>query len=230
MKACALKREMVRQCAHAFQAMNCRLVAERNATRLRKEGRVVICGMSCLHHVNRMRSQPRISRLSKASFLTLLRGAILPSESLKEVGRVQLGQTGQFSSHLMQRMGRRFESHQDQISSLFDVVLLTVKGFALERAIKDFAPAVGPGTIILPVLNGMGHVGVRSPLNLGRSVSRDASARSQRCWTTSDVSNISRSSPASWQEIMRRNCTSSVSPRHPPATLSALIADDRPIL
>jgi 2-dehydropantoate 2-reductase len=39
-------------------------------------------------------------------------------------------------------------------------VLLTVKGFALQAAIDDLAPAVGSGTAILPVLNGMRHVQV----------------------------------------------------------------------
>ncbi len=42
----------------------------------------------------------------------------------------------------------------------FDVVLLTVKAFSLDAALDDVAPAVGPATMILPVLNGMRHVGV----------------------------------------------------------------------
>jgi hypothetical protein len=36
----------------------------------------------------------------------------------------------------------------------FDVVLLAVKAFRLERALDDFGPAVGPETMILPFLNG----------------------------------------------------------------------------
>ena len=40
----------------------------------------------------------------------------------------------------------------------FDIVLVTVKAFGLPAAIEDFAPAVGPDTMILPVLNGMKHV------------------------------------------------------------------------
>jgi 2-dehydropantoate 2-reductase len=40
----------------------------------------------------------------------------------------------------------------------FDIVLVTVKAFGLAAAIEDFAPAVGPRTLILPVLNGMKHV------------------------------------------------------------------------
>jgi 2-dehydropantoate 2-reductase len=46
----------------------------------------------------------------------------------------------------------------DGIGSPFDAVLLTVKAFSLEAALADLAPAVGPGTMILPVLNGMKHV------------------------------------------------------------------------
>jgi 2-dehydropantoate 2-reductase len=40
----------------------------------------------------------------------------------------------------------------------FDAVLLAVKAYALAAALTDMAPAVGPGTMILPVLNGMKHV------------------------------------------------------------------------
>ncbi|CAO3440835.1 ketopantoate reductase family protein [Azospirillum endophyticum] len=40
----------------------------------------------------------------------------------------------------------------------FDAILLTVKGYMLEAAMDDFAPAVGPDTVILPVLNGMRHM------------------------------------------------------------------------
>jgi 2-dehydropantoate 2-reductase len=40
----------------------------------------------------------------------------------------------------------------------FDAVLLTVKAFSLDAALDDLGPAVGPETIILPVLNGMKHV------------------------------------------------------------------------
>jgi 2-dehydropantoate 2-reductase len=46
----------------------------------------------------------------------------------------------------------------DALEEPFDVVLLTVKAFALDAALADMAPAVGPQTMILPVLNGMRHV------------------------------------------------------------------------
>src|SRR5271165_432580 len=40
----------------------------------------------------------------------------------------------------------------------FDVVVLAVKAFGLGRALDNFAPAVGPETMILPFLNGMRHI------------------------------------------------------------------------
>jgi 2-dehydropantoate 2-reductase len=44
------------------------------------------------------------------------------------------------------------------LKETFDIVLVTVKAFAMPAAIEDFAAAIGPDTLILPVLNGMKHV------------------------------------------------------------------------
>lgn len=46
----------------------------------------------------------------------------------------------------------------DTLSGPYDVVLVTVKAYSLDAALHDMAPAVGPDTMILPVLNGMRHV------------------------------------------------------------------------
>ena len=46
----------------------------------------------------------------------------------------------------------------EKIDTPYDLVLLSVKAYALEAAMNDFAAAVGPETMILPVLNGMRHV------------------------------------------------------------------------
>jgi len=46
----------------------------------------------------------------------------------------------------------------DKLSEKFDVVLLSCKAFDLDDAIKSFAPAVGPKTAIIPLLNGMSHL------------------------------------------------------------------------
>src|SRR5277367_5766785 len=48
----------------------------------------------------------------------------------------------------------------DTLTEKFDVVLLSCKAFDLEDAIKSFAPAVGPQTAIIPMLNGMRHLDV----------------------------------------------------------------------
>ena len=48
----------------------------------------------------------------------------------------------------------------DALSGEFDLVLLSCKAYDLEQAMADFAPAVGPRTAILPLLNGMGHLDV----------------------------------------------------------------------
>jgi 2-dehydropantoate 2-reductase len=47
-----------------------------------------------------------------------------------------------------------------QIASPYDVIFLSVKSYSLAGAINDFAPAVGPQTVIIPVLNGMHHMDV----------------------------------------------------------------------
>src|SRR3954467_266963 len=48
----------------------------------------------------------------------------------------------------------------DGFKEKFDVVLLSCKAFDLDDAIKSFAPAVGPRTAIIPLLNGMLHLDV----------------------------------------------------------------------
>jgi 2-dehydropantoate 2-reductase len=48
----------------------------------------------------------------------------------------------------------------DKIDAPYDVIFLSVKAYALEAAMNDFAAAVGPETIIFPVLNGMRHIDI----------------------------------------------------------------------
>jgi 2-dehydropantoate 2-reductase len=45
-----------------------------------------------------------------------------------------------------------------ELAATFDVVILAVKAYALEAALADLAPAIGPATMILPLLNGMRHI------------------------------------------------------------------------
>jgi 2-dehydropantoate 2-reductase len=44
------------------------------------------------------------------------------------------------------------------LAESFDLVLLSLKAYDLEGAMSSFAPAVGPDTVILPLLNGMRHL------------------------------------------------------------------------
>ncbi len=44
------------------------------------------------------------------------------------------------------------------IASTYDVAVLSVKAYALDQALDDLAPAVGPDTMLLPLLNGMRHL------------------------------------------------------------------------
>jgi len=45
-----------------------------------------------------------------------------------------------------------------ELESPFDIIFLSVKAQALDQAMRDMAPAVGPDTMIYPVLNGMRHI------------------------------------------------------------------------
>lgn len=46
----------------------------------------------------------------------------------------------------------------EELTQPFDLVLLTCKAYDLESAMNAVAPAVGPTTSILPLLNGMSHI------------------------------------------------------------------------
>src|SRR5580692_1844513 len=46
----------------------------------------------------------------------------------------------------------------DTLHAPFDLILLSCKSYDLQSAADSFAPAVGPDTAILPLLNGMGHM------------------------------------------------------------------------
>ena len=45
-----------------------------------------------------------------------------------------------------------------EIAAPYDLIIMTVKSFDLSQAMEDIAPAVGPNTLIMPVLNGMKHI------------------------------------------------------------------------
>ncbi len=45
-----------------------------------------------------------------------------------------------------------------ELRTPFDAVILSCKAYDLDGAIESFAPAVGPGTAVVPLLNGMRHL------------------------------------------------------------------------
>ncbi|WP_178378517.1 ketopantoate reductase family protein [Nocardiopsis flavescens] len=46
----------------------------------------------------------------------------------------------------------------DALTPGYDLVVLAVKSYGFDSAVADAAPAVGPGTAVLPFLNGMRHM------------------------------------------------------------------------
>jgi 2-dehydropantoate 2-reductase len=48
----------------------------------------------------------------------------------------------------------------NEVRAPFDVVILSCKSYDLDAAISAFAPAVGPHTAVVPLLNGMRHLDV----------------------------------------------------------------------
>ena len=90
---------------------------------------------------------------------------------LLEAGRdvtflVRPGRAAQLAQHGLRIESSRGNFHHpapptvqaDSLSELFDLVLLSCKAYDLEDAIRSFAPAVGPNTSVLPLLNGMRHI------------------------------------------------------------------------
>ncbi|MBS0562156.1 MAG: 2-dehydropantoate 2-reductase [Proteobacteria bacterium] len=48
----------------------------------------------------------------------------------------------------------------DAIAAPYDAIILSCKSYDLDSAVADIAPAVGPDTMIVPLLNGMRHLDV----------------------------------------------------------------------
>jgi len=48
----------------------------------------------------------------------------------------------------------------DSVDGPYELVVLAVKSYALEQALIDMTPAIGPRTVIVPLLNGMRHIDV----------------------------------------------------------------------
>jgi 2-dehydropantoate 2-reductase len=65
------------------------------------------------------------------------------------VVHTQDGETLRYKVHTVQKGG---------VDKPFDVVLLTCKAYDLDAALEAITPAVGPGSAVLPLLNGVLHI------------------------------------------------------------------------
>lgn len=54
----------------------------------------------------------------------------------------------------------RSSSHRRKSMAPIDIVLVAVKAYTLDSALQDTDGAVGPDTVILPLLNGIRHMDV----------------------------------------------------------------------
>ena len=95
----------------------------------------------------------------------------------------------------------------------FDAVILSCKAYDLGGAIESFAPAVGPDTAILPLLNGMRHLDAldapgsgRTACWAGRALSRPSSTRAGKPPTSATSTDWrSESDPADCPRGWRRS-------------------------
>jgi 2-dehydropantoate 2-reductase len=76
------------------------------------------------------------------------------AEILRRDGLRITGTMGDFS------VQPKLVSDPAAIGSPYDLIFLSVKAYALAQAIEDFGPAMGPQSMILPMLNGMAHLDV----------------------------------------------------------------------
>lgn len=77
---------------------------------------------------------------------------------LREAGLVIRSPAGDLTLRELKTITR--EALESQGGQPFDLVLLSCKAYDLDNAIDSFAAAVGPDTLILPLLNGMRHLEV----------------------------------------------------------------------
>ena len=61
-----------------------------------------------------------------------------------------------------------------QFDSTYDLVVLSCKAYDLQACVEDFAPAMGPQSKVLPLLNGMRHLEVLDCALGARSSARRA--------------------------------------------------------
>ncbi|MER7540036.1 ketopantoate reductase family protein [Streptomyces sp. NPDC097704] len=83
------------------------------------------------------------------------RAAALRERGLRVVGR---DEEWTVEPRLVTADELRDPSGSSGSSEPYDLVLMSVKSTGLDRAIEDVAPAVGPDTAVIPLLNGLAHI------------------------------------------------------------------------
>ncbi|MFI6422624.1 ketopantoate reductase family protein [Streptomyces sp. NPDC050842] len=96
----------------------------------------------------------------------------------------------------------------DELTGPYDLVLLSVKSTGLDRAVEDIAPAVGPDTALVPLLNGLAHIDV---LNARFGASAVLGGVAKVVTTLDDTGDIRRLAPLAHLAFGEQDGT--VSPR-----------------
>ena len=83
-------------------------------------------------------------------------GLLEPSSRLDDVRELGLTVTGLFGEHHCDGFAL-YASHQDVPVDYYDLVLITVKSFHTQEAVKQIAPKVGEHALVLSLQNGLGN-------------------------------------------------------------------------
>jgi 2-dehydropantoate 2-reductase len=73
------------------------------------------------------------------------------AEQLAKTGLAIISPQGDFTVAANTALAR-------DLKGSFDLILVGVKSYSLDQAMEEFAAAVGPDAMILPILNGLGHL------------------------------------------------------------------------
>ena len=84
------------------------------------------------------------------AFIALI-AAVAAAPALAQEPPLRTGVDGTFAPHAMPNLA-------GGIQAPYDVVLLTCKAYDLDTALEAIAPAMGPKSVVIPMLNGLLHV------------------------------------------------------------------------
>ena len=87
----------------------------------------------------------------------------------------------------------------ENLSTPFDLILLSCKAYDLQGAMESFAPAVGANTAILPLLNGMKHMDLLAARFRARAVPTAAFSILMICIFSRSANRTAQNRRALWQ-------------------------------